>query len=343
MRALVYEGPHRMRVRDVERPAPDGDEVLIEVAFSGICGSELSGYLGQNSLRGPDTVFGHELSGRVVALGPDVCAADGLEVGMRVTANPLVTCLRCRWCRSGRSQLCPYRKLLSASLPGSNAELVKAPARCVRPLPDSLTLQQGAFTEPAACAVRAAAIGRAAPEDRALVVGSGPIGLLVAQALRVRGVAEIMVSDLNPGRLEMADRLGVVTHNPSSPGAAEALAAFRGENGVDVAFDAVGADATRRTCVESCAPGGRVVLIGLHDAEATLPANVMVRNEIECLGSFSYTDRDFDTALRWLAQGRVGFGAGVVESTLEEGADWFERLLAGDDAVKVLLDPRVTP
>lgn len=340
MRALVYEGPRQMRIHDVERPVPVHDEVLIEVAYSGICGSELSGFLGQNSLRGPDTIFGHEFSGHIVELGPAARDEEGLSAGRRVTANPLVTCQRCRWCRGGRPQLCPRRKLLSASLPGSNAELVKVPARCVRPLPEAVTLQQGAFTEPAACAVRAAVIGQVGPQDRALVVGAGPIGLLIAQTLRVHGVAEIMVSDVNPGRLEMADRLGVATHNPSSPGAAEALASFSGEYGVDVAFDAVGSGITRKVCIESCAPGGRAVFVGLHDAEATVPANVMVRNEIACLGSFSYTDTEFDVALEWLAQGRIGFDAGVVECPLEEGAGWFERLLAGSEVVKVLIDPR---
>ena len=122
MKALVYEGPREMNVREVDVPTVEPDEVLIRVAYSGICGSELSGYLGQNALRKPPLIFGHEFSGTIADLGEQAASMQELSAGQRVTANPLISCGRCEKCLGGRQQLCVRRKLLSASLPGSNAE-----------------------------------------------------------------------------------------------------------------------------------------------------------------------------------------------------------------------------
>ena len=123
MSALVYEAPLQMNMRQVPIPVIQPDEALIRVAYSGICGSELSGYEGKNSLRKPPLVMGHEFSGHIEAIGNAVDRPE-LKVGAAVTANPLVSCRQCRYCLSGKQQLCANRKLLGAHLPGSNAELV---------------------------------------------------------------------------------------------------------------------------------------------------------------------------------------------------------------------------
>ncbi|WJH36990.1 alcohol dehydrogenase catalytic domain-containing protein [Paenibacillus sp. CC-CFT747] len=176
MKALLYEGPREMRIREIAPPSIMDDEVVIQVAFSGICGSELSGYLGHNALRKPPLVFGHEFSGTIVETGANASSGFGLQVGQRVTANPLVTCGHCGYCLSGRQQLCRSRKLLSAALPGSNAELVKIPAAFVHTLPDHLTLQQGALVEPIACGVRVAELASPGPAIQPLSLGWGPSG-----------------------------------------------------------------------------------------------------------------------------------------------------------------------
>ncbi len=121
MKALVYEAPRVMNLREIDRPVPGRGEVLLRVAYSGICGSELSGFLGQSSIRTPPLVFGHELSGVVEEFGPDAGPATGTELGAGVAVNPLVSCGRCSYCVTARQQLCPQRLLLGASLPGSNA------------------------------------------------------------------------------------------------------------------------------------------------------------------------------------------------------------------------------
>jgi threonine dehydrogenase-like Zn-dependent dehydrogenase len=341
MKALIYEGPSVMNIREAETPAPGEDDILIRVAYSGICGSELSGFLGRNSLRKPPMIFGHEFSGTIAAMGSRVKASGAWNIGDRVTANPLVTCGRCEKCVTGRQQLCPNRRLLSAALPGSNAEYVKIPAAFVFRVPDDMPLQTAALAEPTACAVRVAEQAAAKPTDAVLVVGMGPIGLLTLQALRQYGVRTLIAVDTNRDRLEFAGRLGA-SHAlcPADGDPLEAIRKLTGGRGVDVAVDAVGADATRLQCVEGCTAGGRVVFTGLHAEQSPLPVNAIIRSEVQLTGSFAYSEMNFRTALDWLADGRIGLREGVVEAPLEEGAAWFDKLIrAPGNVSKVLLTP----
>jgi len=337
MRALVYEAPRVLQLRDVPDPVPGPDEVVIAVAYSGVCGSELSGYLGENELRRPPLVFGHEFSGLIEAVGAEVSGR--FWRGQPVTVNPLICCQRCRLCLGGQPHLCPHRRLLSASLPGSNAEFVAVPASAVYPLPPSMPLDVAALTEPAACAVRAVRLADPHPWQVALVVGMGPLGLLIVQALRQRGVQRILAVERNSHRLRVAETLGVVAFR-SGESVATWTRAHLDLAGVDIAIDAVGSTATRRLCLETVAAGGRVVFFGLHDPESTLPVNGIVRREVTCTGSFAYTPDDFSTALRWLHERTLTLPGRIVTAPLEEGPVWFERLLAGDtDVVKVFLQP----
>lgn len=339
MKALVYEAPEVMNIRQVESPIPGPDEVLIRVAYSGICGSELSGFLGHSSLREPPLVFGHELSGWVESVGERVPATAGLEFGSPVTVNPLVTCGRCRYCVTGRQQLCEHRLLLGASLPGCNADFVTVPAASVLPLPATISLRDAAMVEPAACAVHAVELSAAGPNSAALIVGAGPIGLFLLQVLEQHGVTERYVSDLNPERLAMARALGGTPVGMGPNGTAREVLEATGGLGVDVSFDAVGRAETRRECLASTVPGGKLVLVGLHSDETSLPINSVIRSEVSLWGAFAYSPANFRTALDWLASKRIGLREGVVEAPLSDGPEWYARLVAGDGTAKVLLQP----
>lgn len=337
MRALVYEAPRVMSLRDIERPVPGRGEVLVEVAYSGICGSELSGFLGQNSLRTPPLVFGHELSGVVAETGAGVEST--VEVGARVTVNPLISCGRCSLCVTGRHQLCRKRLLLGASLPGSNAEFVVVPAIALEAVPQGLDLKDASMAEPAACAVHAVSLSGIDAANSALVVGAGPIGLFLIQVLLAQGVTRILLADRNPERRRMAAALGAVVIREEADGLLTDVRELTSGTGVDVAFDAAGTLETRRNCLSATAAGGKVMLIGLHADETSLPVNTLIRNEISAVGVFAYTPNAFRTALAWLGEGRLGLRNGVVEAELEQGPGWYQRLVDGDPAAKVLLRP----
>jgi len=330
MSALVYEAPLQMNMRQMPMPVIQPDEALIRVAFSGICGSELSGYEGKNSLRKPPLIMGHEFSGHIEAIGSAVDRPQ-LKVGAAVTANPLVSCRQCRYCLSGKQHLCPKRKLLGAHLPGSNAEFVAIRADALSLIPPELPLTMAASVEPAACAIHAAALARPLPDEQALVVGAGPIGLMVIQALADRGMSQVFCIDLNAERLAMAEKLGAV------PATFELLAS----QPVDIVVDAVGASATRQGSGHAVRSGGRIIWIGLHESDTTLPVNDFIRREITTYGSFAYTPIDFEDALLALAQKRITLeDAWTQIEPLENGTVCYEKLLHGAPISKIWLTPK---
>ncbi|MFD0715008.1 zinc-binding dehydrogenase [Paenibacillus sp. GCM10027626] len=320
MKALVYEGPRILEMREVAVPAIKPDEVLIRVEVAGICGSELGGFLGHNSLRKPPLIMGHEFSGQIAEVG---AAAGQFTIGERVTANPLATCGSCRYCRNGASQLCERRSLLGAHRPGAFADYVAVPARNVYRLPDQVSYAEGAFTEPFACAVHICRLLAMKPTDRIIIYGAGPIGLFALQAAQVYGVRQAVVADLNEARLEIARELGAIAVTDPQ------LAADLPEDGFDAAIDAVGAEVTRQKCVQAVRRGGKVLFTGLHEAESKLPINDMIRSEVATYGAFAYSDDDFETALAWIAQGRVNLLPWTKTEPLADGQACFERLIAG--------------
>jgi 2-desacetyl-2-hydroxyethyl bacteriochlorophyllide A dehydrogenase len=335
MEALIYEAPGVMVMRRVPVPSPGPRDVLIRVSYSGICGSELSGFLGQSSLRTPPLVFGHEVSGVIVATGHEVRT---LAIGDRVTVNPLVTCRTCPYCRDGREQLCISRRLLGASMPGGNADFVVVPADAVHEIPPGLSMESASMVEPLAFALNATEVSGDVSRAAAVVVGAGAIGLFVIQALRLRGAARILVVEVNPDRRALAVELGAV----AAPTDVEAIPAWvRNESalGAPVVIDAVGSAVTRRLSLECVAAGGTVVLAGLHTDETELPLNNVVRSEISLRGAFAYSKRHFSEALELMSEGRAGLTSGVIVAPLADGQLWFERLVSGDPSPKVLLSP----
>ena len=190
MRALVYRGPHDIAVEDRPDPEPGPDEVLLRITATGICGSDLHGYTGENGRRHPGQVMGHETVGRIAAVGPGVT---GLEPGRLATVNPVVGCGECAQCAAGTEQLCPRRKVIGVDreISSAFAELMLAPARNVVLLPDDLPEEYGALIEPLAVGYHAARNGRVGPDDAVLVIGGGPIGQAAALAVRRLGAERV--------------------------------------------------------------------------------------------------------------------------------------------------------
>lgn len=341
MRALVWEGPRSMVMREQPEPVPAPGEVLVRVAYAGICGSELGGYLGHNSLRVPPMVMGHEFAGEIVGLTPDAREDfPDLREGQTVTVNPLQHCGTCEWCAAGTPQLCSTRALLGAHRPGAFAEYVAFPADLAVPLPESVSPRVGALAEPVAVAVHIAAVAGAVAGRAVLVMGAGPIGLLALQTLSARGAGPVFVADLDRERLEMARELGGTTIDPRSSGVVEAVRGASAERGVEVAVDAVGATATRRQCITATRTGGTVILSGLHEEASELPAGEIIRREITIKGAFAYSHDEFRQAVGLLTRGEIRLDPWIVEAPLEEGGRWFDRLVDAPGGVaKVLLVP----
>ncbi len=339
MSALVYEAPESMVMRTVDIPELVEGEVLIQVVYSGICGSELSGFLGQSSIRRPPLIFGHEIVGRVVELGPGIHHSDMVTTGCAVVINPLSSCGACYFCARGKQQLCKVRQLLGASRPGGNAQFVAVPIEALHFIADNLDLQVAALAEPAACAVHAVRVAQADAQCSALVVGAGPIGLFILKVLAEYGVTPIWIAERNEARSKIAQDSGGHVLEERGDDLSGAIREETEGRGVHLAFDAVGSASSRLSCMQSVMPGGAVILSGLHTDETSLPLNSVVRSEISLTGAFAYTPGDFETALNWLGSGRLSLDSGVLTAPLGDGQQWYERLIAGDPVMKVLLEP----
>ena len=339
MKAVVWTGPRQMTFKDLPQPTPGTGEVLVKVEAVGICGSELSGYLGESSLRVPPLIMGHEFAGEIVLLGE---GAKGLHVGDKVTVNPLIICGTCISCKMGLESLCAHRQIIGAHLSGAFAEYVTAPMKNCTPLPASMGSQVGSLAEPLACGVRAVGHGGVTEGSRVMVIGAGAIGLLCMTAIRQAGGVTSLVAEVNPGRLATAVEWGAeAACDARTDDPAKAARQLSAGLGVDVVIDAVGNSAARKTAVEAVRPGGTVVFLGLHEASSPVEANYLIRSEIKIAGSFAYTPADFAKAVHMLAAGEVKTTGGWIEEReLSSCADSFAELVdAPGAASKITLRP----
>ncbi len=333
MEALVWLGPREMRIQQTAIPELRPGEVLIAVRAAGICGSELSGYLGQNSLRKPPLVMGHEAAGQIVQSTTGTFAdSSPARTGTRVTFNPLITCGTCDRCRADLPNLCRQRQLIGAHRPGAFAQFVAVPATQCYPLPDNLSDTIASLTEPLACSLRAVKLTQIRPAQSLLILGAGPIGLFALIAARAEGIKRVYVSDLSESRLTVARQWGASeTINARERDVLATIQAIA-PGGVDTVIDAVGANTTRAQAVQAVVPGGNVVFIGLHDETSSLATNYLVRQEINIRGCFGYDHSDFKRAFELLAHG-----------LLRAGTDWLEErpLAAGPASFAGLVDAQI--
>ena len=344
MKALVWLGPEDLQMRDVALPELAPGEVLIETSAVGICGSELSGYLGHNSLRRPPLIMGHEAAGRILKTGDATTLADGTtaQVGTRVTFNPLIVCGTCDRCRAGFNNLCRHRQLVGAARPGAFALFVAVPAGQCWSLPDTLSDLAASLTEPLACAVRAVSLAHLAPGNSLLILGAGPIGLFCLAVARSLGIEEVIVSDMLPSRLAIAEQWGATAVLNARTTNVVQTVQDMSHGGATAVIDAVGATATRAQAVQAVVPGGRVVFIGLHDEESPLATNYLIRQEITITGCFGYSQQDFARAFTLLQAGVIQPSADWLEERpLAEGAAAFAELVKGTaNATKIVLRTR---
>lgn len=295
MRELVLTEIGRLDVRDAPVPSPGPDEVVIRVVATGICGSDVHGYTGENGRRHPGQVMGHESSGTIAALGAGV---EGLAVGAPVTFNPVVVPAEDAEAYAGREQHHPGKYVIgvAAEIPASFADYVVVPARNVVTLPADLPIELGALIEPLAVAVHAV---RRLPADslgRVLVIGGGPIGQSVVIALRDAGARAIIVSETDAARRELVQKLGAEVVDPSLGSVVDQLHERGGL--ADAAIDAVGITPTVRDALTSTVLGAPICLVGMGSPQIALDAFLVSTEERSLIGSFTYGSADFTHAAR---------------------------------------------
>lgn len=326
MRALVYTAPKRVEMEERPRLAPAPGEVEIAIELAGICGSDVSGFLGHSARRRPPLVFGHELVGR-------------LSDGRRVVANPLISCGRCAACLSGAQNLCSSWRLLGMDqTAGSFAEYVCVPTTQIYDIPETLPSIRAILTEPLANIVHLFRLLAPAPFFRLAVVGGGTMGALALCTSHRIGARDVLVVDVNDQRLNNMRQLGA--NATINTGSAEGLAEAKelAGSGFDVVLDASGSGPARQMAFDLCRPGGQILLLGMGQQRSEIDFVTSIRKEHRAVMSFAYTPTDFERALKLLIAGEIDLSLYTEQMPLESGQAAFEMITERPGAtLKVVL------
>lgn len=331
MRVLVFNGPWDLTIADRDEPVPGDGEVLIRVTATGICGSDLHGFTGQNGRRHPGQVMGHETVGHVAVVGAGV---GHVRTGDTVTVNPLIACGRCPACRSGSEQSCPQRRIIGVdpSIVSAFAEMLLAPAGNVVALPAQMPLEYGALVEPLSVGYHAARRGGCSAKDRVVVIGGGPIGQACVLAAQRLGAERVVVTEPDPHRRALAGFLGATAVDPTAVESDAVTGAVHEALGgpAMLVLDAVGSTRSLADAVRFTTFGARIVLVGMNAPHIDLPAYSISTEERTLIGSFCYSATDFRDTAEWvgrapgvlsrLVDGRVDLaGAAEAFTTLSSG------------------------
>jgi L-iditol 2-dehydrogenase len=305
MRASVMTGVESLQIEERPIPSPGPHEVQIEVAAVGVCGSDVHYYrhgrIGDFIVNDP-MILGHEMSGRITAVGEGV---DPGRIGERVAVEPQHPCRRCKQCKAGRYNLCPEMKFYATPpVDGAFCRYVTIDDDMAYAVPDSMSDDAAALLEPLSVAITTMRKAGIVPGSSILIAGAGPIGVICAQAAKAFGAARIVVTDLLASRREMALKFGAT--EVLDPAAVDVSAI----EPVDAFVDATGVPVAVVSGIKAVGPAGKVVLVGMGADEYSLPVSHIANNEITLTGVFRYTDT-WPAAIHLVQSGLVDLDAMV--------------------------------
>ncbi|MEP3428291.1 MAG: alcohol dehydrogenase catalytic domain-containing protein [Roseibium sp.] len=333
--AAVYRGDKTFSLEQKETPPPGPGQVQIKVAYCGICGTDLHIYLGHMDKRvGFERTIGHEMSGTIEALGDDV---KGLKAGQKIVVRPLDHCGDCPACNAGHEHICHSLKFIGIDTEGAFQEYWNVPAHTIHVLPDDIDLSHAALIEPLAVACHDVQRAKVAKVENVLVIGGGPIGLLVALVARHAG-GKVTISEVNENRLAYAEKLGFNTINPLSSDPVESINTQTSGRGADVVFEVSGTQPGVDLMTAAAASRGRIVMVAIHATKPTVDMFQFFWRELELFGARVYRPEDYDEAMRLLADGVVDCNSFITDiQPLQDIQSAFEALTQNPNAIKSMI------
>jgi L-iditol 2-dehydrogenase len=332
MDALLLTEYMKLEMVQMDAPEIGPDDLLVRVRACGICGSDVHGLDGSTGRRIPPLVMGHEAAGVVERVG---AAVKEFKAGDRVTFDSTIYCGQCAFCARGDVNLCDNRMVLGVSpgeyrRHGAFAEYVSVPKRITYKLPDSLSFEQAALIEAASVAVHAVNLSKVTLGDRAVVIGSGMIGVLTVQALRAAGAANVIVVDPVESRLQMA----------VDSGATEVRTSAEGITNADVVIECVGANESVNAAIGCARKGGTVTLVGNVKPRVEIPLQAVVSRQLRLQGSCA-SNGEYPAVIELMARGIIKVDSLIsAVAPLKEGAQWFDKLYRREgNLMKVILQP----
>jgi (R,R)-butanediol dehydrogenase/meso-butanediol dehydrogenase/diacetyl reductase len=333
--AIDYHGSGVFKAREYDPLAPTSREVQIAVAYTGICGTDLTISKGamDGRIKSPWPI-GHEMSGTIAELGS---AVEGWKVGDKVTVMPLDWCGECPACQAGNTHICHKLNFVGIDSPGSLQGRWNVKSDWLVRLPDDLDLRTAALVEPVAVAVHDVTRAEVAKGDQVVVIGGGPIGLLIAIIARKRG-ADVVVSEVSASRLELATSFGFQTVSPASQDLAEVISEWTGGAGADIAFEVSGTVPGVKAMTDVLRRRGRGVIVGIQPQSPPVDVFQIFWKELGIIGARVYQRPDFEEAVRLVADGTIPADEMITEvRPLADVEAAFKQLSGGENVVKLLI------
>ncbi len=303
MKQAVMIAPGQIEFREVERPKPLPQEILIEVKRIGICGSDIHVYHGIHPYTSYPIVQGHEVSGVIAEFGKEVT---GFQEGEQVVFMPQISCGTCYSCRNHMEHICDRLKVMGFQANGAAQEFFTVPAGKVLKVPDTISLEQAAMIEPLAVAIHALSRYGDINGKKAVVLGAGTIGNLVAQAARALGASKVLITDISDYKLGLARACGITrTVNPNQADLGDEIMKVFGPDRADVILECVGVQETIGQAIELARKGSVIVVVGVFGKNPIIDLGLVQDRELTLIGTLMYQRKDYEKAIQLISQGMI--------------------------------------
>lgn len=335
MNALFYEGNHTFTLKTAEKQPVQQGEVRLKMAYVGVCGTDVHIYHGKMDARvKPPQIIGHEVSGVIEALGEGVT---GWQIGEKVTVRPLNPGAEMP-ADNGFRHIGQHLKFIGIDSAGGMQQFWNVPAFTLHRLPEAMSLTLGALIEPLAVACHDVRLGELQSGENAVIIGGGPIGLLIALVARQKG-ANVLISEVNKNRIAFIQSLGFQTVNPIEEDLVKSVEAFTEGAMADVVFEVSGVQAGVTAMTQIPRVRGRIVMVAIHSEPKAVDLFHFFWREIKLIGARVYEPEDFDEAIALAASGDLPLEKMITQvSPLSDAQQVFETIDKNPAGMKYLLE-----
>jgi 2-desacetyl-2-hydroxyethyl bacteriochlorophyllide A dehydrogenase len=334
MKAGLYQGAKQLEIADVPSPSIENGEALVKVSYAGICGTDMMIYSGLHPRATAPLIMGHEFSGVI----EQISLNEKFKVGDRVAINPLIHCGKCVTCLSGQQHICDYLNYLGIDKNGGFANQVNVPIQNLYPLPESTSDADAALLEPLAVAIHTVRRSKIKVGDTVVILGAGPIGILIGMIAQRAGAAKIIISDVSEYRLKLAENFGFHAVNALKNDIVEVAKESTHGVGADVVFEVAGNQMTANQMIDAIRSQGEIVVVSVYKKPPEINLAKMHFREISINTTRCFTTEDFQKAIQMMGEGKVDVSSLISHKLsldeIEKGFQLMEDSTA--DSMKIL-------
>lgn len=336
MNAGLYISEKNIEVGSLEKPTLNQGEALIKVSAAGICGTDMMIYFGKHPRAKAPLAMGHEFSGVI----EEINGESTFKIGDRVVVEPTISCGKCEACLSGNTHVCKTLGLIGIDYHGGFAEYVAVPLHRLHKIPDTLSDDHAALAEPVAVGIHTVRRSNMKVGDTVVVLGAGPIGLLIALTAKIAGADKIYISDISPYRLGKAEELGFIALNGNEVDVVKEVMEATNGVGADVVFEVAGNNLTANQMIHACRTQGQIVVVSVYKQPPTIDLAAMHFRELSLTTTRCYSHSDFATAISMMASGQIKVTPFISHQlSLDEIEKGFQLMMNPDESLKILIQP----